>query len=145
VPASPVLVYVTWRPPPRLRCVYFTATSALVTFVCARAAGVGDGSEVPYELCLEFPKLSPEDCAAAPSSGPVAGMVVITKQITIGSAARVAGKESSAVAFEVVIPPASASLFAVDVAKGSVAPGASQKVRVFVMVCVAMCFCRPCF
>ncbi len=100
-------------------------------FLRLSAAGVSDGFDVPYDLVLEFPKLSPDECAGAPTTGPTAGLVVVTKQIILGSIARAAGKESSPVVFDVVIPPASASLFAVDVAKGSVAPGATQKVSCF--------------
>ena len=106
----------------------FLLTASCCVFAM-RTAGVDDSGEVPYELPLEFPKLTPEECATAVAAGPTAGQVIVTKQLVLGSVARGAGKEASPVAFEVVIPPAFATLFGVDTAKGSVPPGGSQKVR----------------
>jgi hypothetical protein len=90
---------------------------------------VRDGSATPYALSLEFPKLTLEECNTAPAAGPTAGQVTVTKQVILGSCVRGAGKESSPVAFEVTIPPTQASMFGVDVPKGTVPPGGTQKVR----------------
>jgi hypothetical protein len=88
-----------------------------------------DGSVTPYTLTLEFPKLTVEECDAAPTTGPTAGQVVVTKQVVLGSCGRAAGKETSPVTFEVAIPPTQAAMFGVDAPKGTVPPGGSQKVN----------------
>ncbi len=83
--------------------------------VRSSSPGIGDSSDAPYEVQLEFPKVVGADAAA------------LAKQIIIGSCQRVAGKDSSPVTFDVTLP-AGTTLFALDTPKGTVAPGATQKV-----------------
>ena len=84
--------------------------------------GVGDSSDEPYELLLEFPKVVGAEPAA------------LAKQVVIGSVARAAGKDSSPVTFDITLP-AGTTLFGVDTPKGTVAPGANSKVGDLALRC----------
>ena len=102
-------------------------------------SGVGDSTEEPYELTLEFPKVFGAEASS------------LSKQVVLGSVARAAGKDSSPVTYDVTLP-AGTTLFAVDAPKGTVAPGATTKARVLVLHhyerehhCICDCACRNWF